>query len=124
MPAWIQISSATRAIGVKAFALFLFFLAAVLVGTQHASAQATRPKLPRAADPLARHGGSPSNVFDGFVASQHSLAANQKFHKLLLFNDLILQGCEQDLFVRNNRRANEAVQFRKFFVHIGVAAFE
>ena len=37
---------------------------------------------------------------------------------------LILQGCEKDLFVRNNRRANEAVQFRKFFVHIGVAAFE
>jgi hypothetical protein len=28
------------------------------------------------------------------------------------------------LFVRNNRRANEVVQFRKFFVHIGVAAVE
>jgi len=39
-------------------------------------------------------------------------------------SDLILQGCEQDLSVRNDRRANEAVQFRKFFVHIGVAAFE
>jgi hypothetical protein len=35
-----------------------------------------------------------------------------------------LKGCEHDLFVRNNRRANEAVEFRKFFVHIGVAAFE
>jgi hypothetical protein len=31
---------------------------------------------------------------------------------------------ERDLFVRNNRRANEEVQFRKFFVHIGVASFE
>jgi hypothetical protein len=38
-------------------------------------------------------------------------------------SDLIFEG-EQDLFVRNNRRADEAVQFRKFFVHIGVAAFE
>ena len=28
------------------------------------------------------------------------------------------------LFVRNNHRANETVQFRKFCVHIGVAAFE
>src|SRR5690349_4103457 len=28
------------------------------------------------------------------------------------------------LFVRNNHRANEVVEFRKFFVQIGVAAFE
>ena len=45
-------------------------------------------------------------------------------HPQIAIISLVLQGCEQDLFVRNNRRANEAVQFRKFFVHIGVAAFE
>jgi len=32
--------------------------------------------------------------------------------------------CEQDLFVGKNRRANEPVQFRKFFVQLSVAAFE
>ena len=32
--------------------------------------------------------------------------------------------CEQDLFIRNYRRANQVVQLRKFFVHVGVAAFE
>jgi hypothetical protein len=39
-------------------------------------------------------------------------------------SDLFFHGYEQELFVRNNCRANEAIQFRKFFVHIGVAAFK
>lgn len=77
MPACIQSSTATRAICVKAFALSLFFVSAVLLGTQHASAQVTRlAKLPRAADPLARHGGDPSQVFDGLADSHR--ATSQK----------------------------------------------
>lgn len=44
---------------------------------QTASAQAERPK-PGKSQPLARHAGSPFDVFDALVASQHGLAAAQK----------------------------------------------
>ena len=56
-------------------------------------------------------------------AGLKELAAAQKLQRKTI-SPTGRRWCEQDLFIRNNRRANEAVQFGKFFVQISVAAFE
>src|SRR6185312_12031510 len=61
---------------------------------------------------------------DSLAGADHTLATVFEILNEGWPSDPILQGHEQNLFVRNNLRANEVVQFRKFFVQIGVAAFK